>query len=162
MADPLLTRRAVMSALAVAAIAGAAAPARPARTAPVRVTVYKDPNCGCCTAWAERMAATGRFTPLLVNDAAMVERKLALRVPPELVSCHTSVVGGYVIEGHVPAADILNLMRTRPAGIIGLGVPGMPAGSPGMEMPDGRRDPYVVFAFTAAGEIRPFARYPRA
>lgn len=152
----IASRRTLVASLFALTFAGAATAARPR---PLRVTVYKDPNCGCCTAWADRMRATGRFVPMLVDDTAMMKRKLRLRVPPELASCHTSVVAGYVIEGHVPAADILRLVATKPAGVIGLAVPGMPAGSPGMEMPDGRRDPYGVIAFTATGALLRFARH---
>ena len=84
---------------------------------------------------------------------------LVCDLPPELASCHTTEVAGYVIEGHVPAADVLRLLRDKPAGIIGLAVPGMPAGSPGMEVPSGRRDPYQVIAFTADGRGRVFSRH---
>ena len=126
---------------------------------PVPMTVHKDPNCGCCTAWAERMAASGSFAPTLVDQPGMAALKTRLRVPPELAACHTTEVGGYVVEGHVPAADIVRLLRDRPAGVIGLSVPGMPAGSPGMVMPDGRRDAFEVLAFGADGAARRFARY---
>jgi hypothetical protein len=134
---------------------------RPAHAAPAAhpLTVYKDPNCGCCNVWAERMAATGRFRAALVNEADMIGRKTRLRVPPEVASCHTSVVGRYVLEGHVPPADVLRLLQSRPTDIVGLAVPGMPAGSPGMEMPDGRRDPYEVLAFRADGRLSIFARH---
>ena len=130
-----------------------------AATKPVPMTVHKDPNCGCCAAWAERMAASGHFAPTLVDHVNLIEVKTRLGVPPELAACHTTEVGGYVVEGHVPAADIVRLLRDKPAGIVGLGVPGMPAGSPGMEMPDGRRDPYEVIAFTADGRATIFARH---
>lgn len=134
---------------------------RPAHAAPTThsLTVYKDPNCGCCSAWAERMAATGRFRPALVDEADMIGRKTRLRIPPGMLSCHTSVVGSYVLEGHVPPADVLRLLQARPAGIIGLAVPGMPAGSPGMETLHGGRDPYDVLAFRADGRLSIFARH---
>lgn len=156
---PALTRREIVAggALALALpLLGEAAYAAPA---PYTLTVYKDPNCGCCSAWAERMAATGRFKSALVNEADMIARKTRLRVPPELVSCHTTVVGPYVLEGHVPPADVLRLLQTRPAGVIGLAVPGMPVGSPGMEVPGGRRDPYDVLAFRADGRLSVFFRH---
>lgn len=138
---------------------GLSAACSAAAAKPVPMTVHKDPNCGCCTAWAERMTASGSFAPMLVNDADMANLKLGLRVPPELASCHTTEIVGYVIEGHVPAADITRLLTEKPEGVIGLAVPGMPAGSPGMEMPDGRRDPYEVLAFKADGSATVFSRH---
>lgn len=126
---------------------------------PLSMTVHKDPSCGCCGAWAERMTATGAFNPSLVDQDDMAALKARLRVPPELASCHTTEVAGYVIEGHVPAADILRLVKGKPADVIGLAAPGMPAGSPGMEMPDGRRDSYQVFAFRADGSSSIFSRH---
>lgn len=123
------------------------------------VTVHKDPNCGCCTAWAERMRTAGGFAPRLVETSDIMAVKTRLRVPPNLASCHTSEIGGYVIEGHVPPSDILRLLREKPKGVVGLAVPGMPAGSPGMETADGRRSPFEVFAFTAEGRTHVFARY---
>lgn len=157
------TRRRLMTGIAaagVAVVAGGLATACAAAVAkPVPMTVHKDPNCGCCTAWAERMRADGRFAPTLVDDGDMAAVKARLRVPPELASCHTTEVSGYVIEGHVPAGDVARLLAEKPAGVIGLAVPGMPAGSPGMEMPDGRRDPYEVFAFGADGRASVFARH---
>jgi hypothetical protein len=149
-----LARRHFLAAAAAFAMTGRAA----AAPAPRTMTVHKDPNCGCCSAWAARMAATGRYAPRLRNEADMVGLKTRLRVPPELASCHTTQVGGYVVEGHVPAAAVDRLLRERPAGVIGLAVPGMPVGSPGMETPDGRRDPYEIIAFGADGRSRVFAR----
>lgn len=148
-------------ALGIAAATGSLAIACSSAAAakPVPMVVHKDPNCGCCAAWAERMAATGEFAPTLVDEADMAGVKARLRVPPELASCHTTEIGGYAIEGHVPAADIARLLRDRPVGIIGLAVPGMPAGSPGMEMPDGRRDPFEVIAFTPDDSASVFARH---
>jgi hypothetical protein len=131
----------------------AAAPKR------VPIMVHKDPNCGCCTAWADRMKSSGDFTVTLINSEDMAAVKARLRVPLELASCHTTEAAGYVIEGHVPAADISRLLREKPSDIIGLAVPGMPAGSPGMETPDGRRDAYEVIAFTTGGRQSVFARH---
>lgn len=136
--------------------ATAAYAAQPTRT---KILVHKDPNCGCCTAWAGRIKADGRFAPSLINEPDMTAVKIRLRVPPELISCHTSEVGRFVIEGHVPPAEIARLLKDKPAGVIGLAVPGMPAGSPGMEVPNGRRDAYDVIAFTADGRQSIFARY---
>lgn len=153
MTDLPLDRRHLLAGLAALAVArpGAAAPAQ-------AITVHKDANCGCCSVWARRMSETGRYAPRLVNQPDMVVVKTRLRVPPELTSCHTTQVGSYVIEGHVPPAAVDRLLRERPAGVIGLAVPGMPVGSPGMEMPDGRREPYVVYAFGSDGGSRVFAR----
>lgn len=162
-ASILLSRRRLLrgaGAFGLATLAGGlSAGCGAAAARPVPMTVHKDPNCGCCSAWAERMAAGGDFAPALVDQADMVELKTRLRVPPELAACHTTEVGGYVVEGHVPAADIVRLLREKPAGLVGLAVPGMPAGSPGMEMPDGRRDAYEVLAFTADGRATIFARH---
>jgi hypothetical protein len=123
------------------------------------MTVHKDPNCGCCTAWAKRMTESGRFSPRLIDEADMAALKVRLRVPPELASCHTTEVAGYAIEGHVPASDVLRLIATQPKGVIGLAVPGMPAGSPGMELGNGRRDRFDVLAFRADGSASIFARH---
>lgn len=162
MTSPLSRRRFVghAGAVGLAALAGGLATACSAAAArPVPMTVHKDPNCGCCTAWAERMRASGDFEPRLVDEADMAAVKARLRVPPELASCHTTEVAGYALEGHVPAADIARLLAEKPAGVVGLAVPGMPAGSPGMEMPDGRRDAYEVLAFRADGAAFVFARH---
>ncbi len=90
----------------------------------------------------------------------MAAVKARYGVPSALYSCHTAIVDGYVIEGHVPAAEIQRLLQERPPDIIGLAVPGMPVGSPGMESPDGTTQPYQVFAFSADGTTRVFASYP--
>ena len=108
-----------------------------ARPPATRITVYKDPNCGCCTAWNDAMRKAGfqievRDTP---NLAAV---KGSLGVPDALASCHTGVVGGYLFEGHVPPDLVQKVLRERPQ-LVGLFVPGMPAGSPGMEMPNPER-----------------------
>jgi len=92
-----------------------------------------------------------------VDEAALLEMKAGSRVPRALESCHTAVVGTYVVEGHVPASDIDRLLEERPA-VVGIGVPGMPIGSPGMEMGD-RREPYAVYTFDRDGKTEVFARH---
>jgi len=107
------------------------------------VEMHKDPNCGCCTAWAEHLEAEG-FTVQQHETRDMRAVKIEHGVAPKLASCHTAVVDGYVIEGHVPAADIRRLLDERPD-LAGLAVPGMPHGSPGMET--GRQDDYAVLGW---------------
>ncbi|GGN45968.1 metal-binding protein [Novosphingobium indicum] len=121
-------------------------------------TMFRDPSCGCCESWAAHIR-DGLHADVAVQDSAdMGAVKDREGVPEELRSCHTMIVDGYVIEGHVPAADIARLLRERPAGVEGLAVAGMPVGSPGMEM-GGRTQPYQVIAFGPAGK-RVFASYP--
>jgi hypothetical protein len=121
------------------------------------VTVYKDPSCGCCTKWVEHLRAAGlRLTVFDRSD--MDALKDSLGVPSSLRSCHTAVAGKYVIEGHVPAADLRRLVSSAPKGVLGIAVPDMPAGSPGMEM-GARRDRYDVIAFSANGKTSVFARH---
>ena len=113
-----------------------------------KVDVYKDPSCGCCANWVAHMKAQGfAATATDVRDIAAVKTKY--HVPNQLRSCHTALVGGYVIEGHVPATDVQRLLKERPR-VVGLAVPGMPIGSPGMEGLNGR--PYDVLTFDAAGK----------
>lgn len=131
---------------------------RLAHAAAVRVRVYKDPNCGCCTAWADHLKAAGfavRITE--TDDTAGVRKRLGM--PERFAGCHTALLdGGYVIEGHVPAEQIERLLALKP-NALGLAVPGMPLGSPGMEH-GGRRDPYQVLLIDRAGQASVFAQYP--
>ena len=130
-----------------------------AQSKPETVTVYKDPTCGCCAKWVEHLRANGFATK--VNEVAnMGDIKEQNHVPRQARSCHTALVGGYVIEGHVPAADIQRLLKERPVGVVGLGVPGMPIGSPGMEQ-GSRVQPYSVMAFDKAGRTQVFASHGR-
>ncbi|WP_022962554.1 DUF411 domain-containing protein [Halopseudomonas pelagia] len=122
----------------------------------VTIDVYRDPSCGCCEAWIEHLQGNG-FSVTDHLEKNMTEVKRQLGVPQELASCHTGVVEGRFIEGHVPAADILN-MRKQPS-IIGLAVPGMPAGSPGMEMGD-RTDAYQVISVDQENTTSVFNSYP--
>jgi hypothetical protein len=119
------------------------------------VTVYKSPTCGCCTLWEDHLRASG-FEVESVPRTDMGAVKDSLGVPSHLSSCHTAVVGDYVVEGHVPAEHVARMLEEAPAAR-GLAVPGMPIGSPGMEMGD-RRDPYDVIVFDAAGDGAVFAR----
>ena len=121
------------------------------------VQVYKSPACGCCVKWVEHLNLHGFATQ--VSDVVDVEGiKTQHGVPAGARSCHTAIVQGYAIEGHVPAAEIQRLLRERPA-IAGLAVPGMPIGSPGME--GAFVEPYDVLAFRKDGSTGVFATYPR-
>jgi hypothetical protein len=119
------------------------------------VTVYKDPNCGCCSAWVDHLKANG-FSVAVHNVKDMAPHKKKLGVPERLASCHTAVVDGYTIEGHVPATEIKRLLAERPRAS-GLAVPGMPEGSPGMET--GKRDPYDVLLFDTDGKATVYKSY---
>ncbi len=120
------------------------------------VAVFKSPTCGCCVKWNEHMTAAG-YVVTSRDSADMNAVKDEHRVPSSLRSCHTALVAGYVLEGHVPADVVAKLLAERPAGVVGLAVPGMPAGSPGMESPDGFKTPYQVMAFTQDGQSRVYA-----
>ncbi|WP_194269625.1 DUF411 domain-containing protein [Stenotrophomonas sp. MYb238] len=122
------------------------------------VHVHKDANCGCCNGWIAHMRAAG-FTVMAHDSADMVAVKQRLGIPLAQASCHTAEVGGYVLEGHVPAADVQRLLREKPAAR-GLVLPGMPVGSPGMESPDGRRDAFTVALLGKDGALQPYSRHP--
>ena len=136
-------------------LAGSVVLAQSARIAKPHVVVYKSATCGCCLKWVEHMKANGfNVTATDVPDIEVPKR--AHGVPPSLESCHTATIGGYVVEGHVPADSVQRMLRERPA-IAGLAVPGMPAGSPGMEVP-GYKDAYAVMAFDKAGKSSVYER----
>jgi len=120
------------------------------------IEVVKSPYCGCCTHWVEYLRAEG-FEVRVVEAEDVTPTARRLGVPEELRSCHTASIGGYAIEGHVPAEDIRRLLAERPAAA-GIAVPGMPIGSPGMEQGD-RRQRYVTYLFTRDGTRRPFATH---
>lgn len=136
-----------------AAVAAAAMPAVAAERPAVRV--YKSPDCGCCEAWVAHLRAEG--FAVTVESGGNAPARARLGVPMSLGSCHTAEVGGYAIEGHVPAADVKRLLAARPKAL-GLAVPGMPIGSPGMEMGD-RRDAYDVLLVLEGGATRVFASH---
>jgi Predicted metal-binding protein len=136
-------------ALAVTLTARAQAPAAP------KMTVYKSPTCGCCAKWVAHMRNAG--FDLTVNDVQNVgEIKAQHHVPADAQSCHTALVGGYVVEGHVPADVVKQLLKEKPA-VAGLAVPGMPIGSPGMESADGNKQAYNVLSFDKAGKTQVYA-----
>ncbi|HLT25102.1 MAG TPA: DUF411 domain-containing protein [Zeimonas sp.] len=135
-------------------------PALPARGASAQppVEMFKSPYCGCCSVWAEHLEAAGfRVRITVVRDTAATRSRLGM--PMKYGSCHTATVGDYVLEGHVPAAEVKRLLAERPSAL-GLAVPGMPASAPGMDVP-GRNDPYEVLLVDQHGGHAVFARYPR-
>lgn len=152
-----LSRRTFLG-VAVAGTAGALLsrrlPALPAGIAPPRMVLYKSPSCGCCKAWQDHVQKAGFVVE--AHDVPDVDPYKAKHgVPLLLSSCHTGIVGGYAIEGHVPADLIQKLLKERPK-VVGLAVPGMPMGSPGMEGPT--KDAYDVLAFTKDGKTRVYAK----
>ena len=151
-------RRFFKSAAALAALS--ALPALPAFAALAgpEVQVFKSPSCGCCGSWVEHMRTAG-FTVKVteVNDTTAARKRLGL--PDRYASCHTATVGGYVLEGHVPAAEVKRLLASKPKAF-GLAVPGMPPSAPGMDVP-GRKDPYEVLLVDTSGQSTVFANYPK-
>lgn len=155
------SRRSVLglAALSVPALLGVSLGATAAPAKPYNMAIYRDSNCGCCKAWSKLMEASGRLRTTLTDAPDMLALKRRLGVPQDLTSCHTAQVEGLLIEGHVPAKDILRLLISRPADILGLAVAGMPMGSPGMEQAGGRREAFDVFSFNKKGARQVFARY---
>ncbi len=141
--------------MASGATAALAQPAKPL------VEVWKDPNCGCCKDWVAHLEANG-FTVRVFDTGNTAARK-RLGMPDQLGSCHTARVQGYVIEGHVPAKDMQRLLADKPQAL-GLSVPRMPVGSPGMDGPEygGRKDPYDVLLVQRDGSTRIYASYNKA
>jgi hypothetical protein len=132
--------------------ASAQGPPRPPRP---EVTVYKSPTCGCCTEWVAHLRRHGfRVKTADLTDLQPIKTRHG--VPAALQSCHTALVDGYVVEGHVPADLVDRLLQERP-GIVGIAVPGMPVGSPGMEVPGRPADPYQVVTFDRSGQTGVFA-----
>lgn len=152
-----LTRRA--SLFAIAAVVAVGLRPAAADAAPTAIHVAKDPNCGCCTAWIEIIEADGfAATVELLDYDALQAHKVTSGVPENMASCHTAHVEGYVIEGHVPPADIRRLLADRPEAV-GLAVPDMPYGSPGMG-PEAEREAYVVYLIRQDGSAEVFQSYP--
>ena len=135
----------------------AAIGSRPSAQKDTAIQVFKDPTCGCCSLWVEHLRKAG-FTATVTDVEDMTAIKTKHRVPSHARSCHTGLVNGYVVEGHVPAKDVQRMLMERPA-IVGIAVPGMPIGSPGMEVAGVKPHPYDVLAFDKAGDTRVFASY---
>lgn len=150
-------RRQALALLGTAALSLAAGAAAQASTAPL-VEVWKSPDCGCCKDWVTHLEANG--FRVKVNDTGNTAMRQRLGIEQRYGSCHTARVGCYAIEGHVPARDIHRLLRDKP-NALGLAVPGMPIGSPGMDGPEygNRRDPYDVLLLARDGSARPWQSY---
>ncbi|QHG15723.1 DUF411 domain-containing protein [Nostoc sp. ATCC 53789] len=129
----------------------------PSKSTPLNATVYHSPECNCCGGWIDHLKTQGfEITDFSTPDIETVKQKY--NVPDNLSSCHTAIVNGYVIEGHVPANDIKRLLQEKP-NVVGLSVPQMPVGTPGMEMGN-RKDPFTVFAFDGNKSVAVFNKYP--
>jgi hypothetical protein len=154
-----ITRRTIL--LGLSASIGLVLQPKPASAATTAIRVVKDPNCGCCAAWIEILEAEGFAADVeLLDFDALQAHKMASGVPADMVSCHTAHVDGYIIEGHVPPADIRRVLADRPDAL-GLSVPGMPYGSPGMG-PETEREAYAVHLIRKDGTTEVFASYDAA
>jgi hypothetical protein len=123
---------------------------------PVDIVVYRSPTCDCCGKWLEHLKKNNfNVKDIVTDDVQAIKDKYG--VPEEMASCHTAIVDGYVIEGHVPVNDIMKLLKTKPK-IVGIAVPGMPSGTPGMEMGD-RKDSYNVMSFDKENHYEIFNSY---
>lgn len=151
----MTTRRQLLRGGAAAAAAVWLAPSLAAVDA-AGVQVWKSPTCGCCGDWIKHLEASGfRVT---VHDTGNAAARTRLKVPMKYGSCHTASVGGYALEGHVPAREVKRLLAERPRAV-GLTVPGMPLGSPGMEQPGGERDAFEVLLLKPNGSTAVYAAY---
>ncbi len=125
---------------------------------PVDIVVYRSPTCGCCEKWLAHLKQNNfNIQDIVTDNVQAIKDKYG--VPQEMASCHTAIVDGYVVEGHVPAKDILALLKTKPK-VIGVSVPGMPKGTPGMEM-GGAKDPYDVVSFDRDKRFEIFSNHKK-
>jgi hypothetical protein len=158
----MLTRRDFLAqaaaGLALSAVGVRDIPRAHASVGGTAITVYKSSTCGCCAKWVDHLRAAG-FTPAVHDVEDMDGIKDQMGVPKAVRSCHTALLGPYMVEGHVPAGDLDRLMAQRPK-VAGLAVPGMPGGTPGMAEPGAPPEPYEVLAFTLDGKTSLFARHP--
>lgn len=129
-----------------------------ATAASAEIVMHRDPGCGCCMKWAAQVKTAFGDRVRVVDNAARPAFQRKVGVPPQLASCHTAIISGYAFEGHVPVADMKRLIASKPKGVKGLAVAGMPMGSPGMEAPGVANDRYEVIAF-GAGKPYVFARH---
>ncbi len=146
----MITKGVLSIAAGLALLAGGVAAAEP-------MTVYKTKTCGCCAKWVDHLRANG-FTVVVKEVEGTAEIRKQFGVPENLASCHTGVIGGYAIEGHVPAAQVQRLLKEKPKAK-GISVPGMPLGSPGMEQGP-RKDTYWVYLFDDKGGAKEYQKYP--
>lgn len=151
-----VNRRLFCGAALLFGIGGSACAATPP---PRNLVVYKTPTCACCDGWVTHMQRAG-FSVTVHRQADLRPLRLGHGLPDALASCHTGLIGGYVIEGHVPAADVVRLLDERPPAV-GLAVPAMPLGSPGMETPQGHREPFDTLLVLRSGAPQVFARHNR-
>jgi hypothetical protein len=149
-----LNRRLLLGAALFVGMTGTAcAPTSQSRS----LTVFKTPTCACCDAWIAHMREAGFRTTITVLPSLQSVRS-SRGMPDALASCHTGLIEGYLVEGHVPAPDVIRLLAERPKAV-GLAVPAMPLGSPGMETPQGHKDPYDTLLVLRSGGTRVFARH---
>jgi len=154
----------VLGVLPLAGLAQAAAPAAAKGTAPAagaaltEVQVWKEPTCGCCKDWIAHMEANG--FKVFVNTGGTNAARARLGIPQNMASCHTALVGGYAIEGHVPAREVRRLLKEKPAAV-GLSAPGMPIGAPGMDTAayNGKKNPYNVMLVAKDGSATVYQKY---
>lgn len=146
--------RSIVIGVAMLAVTGAAVESPSGTPALPELTVYKSPSCGCCQKWVEYLRANG-FPVVTKDQDDLSGLKADLGVPKALASCHTAVLAGYVIEGHVPAEDIQRLLREHPK-VLGLSAPGMPGAAPGMNT---SKEPYQVLSFDARGRSEVWAKH---
>jgi hypothetical protein len=145
----------------VGILLGMVAVASAQRPATSVMEVYKSPTCGCCSKWVEHVRQAGYTVKVTeMDDQALSGLKTKLGVPRTAQSCHTALIGGYAVEGHVPAAEISRLLKEKPA-IQGIAVGGMPTGSPGMEVAGRPPQPYNVVAFDKQGDVKVYSTQNR-
>lgn len=154
----LASRRQVLAAIGGVLAAGVGLRSQTKSAAKTPILVFKDPSCGCCSKWIDHMIANGFSAQ--VTDGDMTPVKKRYQVPRALESCHTAAVGGYVIEGHVPASDVRRLLAEKPKDILGLTIPGMPASAPGMDVKPFQ--PYEVLTFNVKGQTTVYAKHSKA
>jgi hypothetical protein len=150
-------RNAILLLLAGPAVACTRTSDTPAAAPMPRMVVHKSESCGCCKLWVKHVEQAG-FSVQVINEDNLGPIKESVGIPVGKGSCHTGIVEGYFVEGHVPVADIKRLLRERPDAK-GLTVPGMPAGSPGMEVPSGQVDPYDVLLVAKDGSTSVYAHH---
>lgn len=155
----MITRRVFVVRIAGLALASVGARRLLARTAGpgTPITVYKSASCGCCAKWVDHLMQSG-FAPVVHDENDMDAIKDQMGVPKDLRSCHTALLGRYVVEGHVPAADLRRLLAEQPD-VAGLAAPGMPASGPGMAVPGAPHQAYEVLAFGKNGKTTVFAKH---